>query len=202
MEDIRIRAVHRVEAGESPEAVIQALDFSRPRIFEWLVRYREGGLDALRAKSVPQPKPKLEGKALDSLYRTITLSDPQQFKFESALWTRAMVRSLIRERFNVALSEVSIERQLRMLGWSPQRPLVRAYQRDPQLVADWVKNEFPKICAEAKTAGAEIFFADEAQVRSDYHSGTTWAPVGQTPIVKATGARFKLNPISAISPKG
>lgn len=202
MEEIRIRAVQRVEAGESPEVVIQALGFSRPRIYEWLARYREGGLDALRAKPVPGPKPKLDGKALDWLYRTITLSDPQQFKFEFALWTRAMVRSLIRERFNVALSEVSVGRLLRKLGLSPQRPLMRAYQRDPALVADWVKNEFPKIRAEAKTAGAEIFFADEAQVRSDYHSGTTWAPVGQTPIVKATGARFKLNLISAISPRG
>jgi transposase len=158
----------------------------------------------LRAKPVPgpKPKPKLGGKALDWLYRTITLSDPQQFKFEFALWTRAMVRSLIRERFNVALSEVSVGRLLRKLGLSPQRPLIRAYQRDPELVSDWIKNEFPRIRAEAKAAGAEIFFADEAQVRSDYHSGTTWAPVGQTPIVKATGARFKLNLISAISPKG
>lgn len=202
MEEIRIRAVQRGEAGESPEVVIEALGFSRPRIYEWLARYREDGLDALRAKPVPGAKPKLDGKALDWLYRTITLSDPQQFKFEFALWTRAMVRSLIRERFNVALSEVSVGRLLRKLGLSPQRPLIRAYQRDPELVADWVKNEFPKIRAEAKTAGADIFFADEAQVRSDYHSGTTWAPIGQTPIVKATGARCKLNLISAISPKG
>jgi transposase len=59
MEEIRIRAVQRVEEGESPEVVIKALGFSRPRIYEWLARYREGGLDALRAKPVPGPKPKL-----------------------------------------------------------------------------------------------------------------------------------------------
>jgi len=197
-----LRAVQRVEAGESPEVVIKALGFSRARIYEWLALYREGGLDALRAKPVPGAAPKLDGKALDWLYRTITLSNPQQFKFEFALWTRAMVRELIRKQFKVALSEVSVGRLLRKLGLSPQRPLMRAYQRDPELVADWIKNEFPRIRAEAKAAGAEIFFGDEAAVRSDYHSGTTWAPVGATPVIKTTGARFKVNLISAISPKG
>ena len=111
LEEIRIRAVQRVEAGDSPEVVVKALGFSRPRIYEWLALYREGGLEALRAKPVPGAKPKLEGKALDWLYRTITLSNPQQFKFEFALWTRAMVRELIRRQFNVAMSEVSVGRK-------------------------------------------------------------------------------------------
>jgi transposase len=73
LEEIRIRAVQRVEAGESPEVVVKALGFSRPRIYEWLALYREGGLEALRAKPVPGAKPKLEGKALDWLYRTIAV---------------------------------------------------------------------------------------------------------------------------------
>src|SRR5574338_1094409 len=110
MEEIRIRAVQRVEAGESPEVVIKALGFSRGRIYDWLALYREGGLEALRAKPVPGAKPKLDGQALDWLYRTVPLSNPQQFKFEFALWTRAMVRELIRKQFKVALSEVSVGR--------------------------------------------------------------------------------------------
>lgn len=164
--------------------------------------YRKGGLEALHAKPVPGAKPKLEGKALDWLYRTIMLSNSQQFKFEFALWTRAMVRELIRRQFKVAMSEVSVGRLLRKLGLSPQRPLMRAYQRDPALVTDWITHEFPRIRVQAKVAGADIFFGDEAAVRSDYHTGTTWAPVGVTPVVKTTGARFKLNLISVINPKG
>ena len=85
---------------------------------------------------------------------------------------------------------------------TPQKPLQRAYQRDPALVTDWITHEFQRIRVQAKVAGADIFFGDEAAVRSDYHTGTTWAPVGVTPVVKTTGARFKLNLISAISPKG
>lgn len=202
LEELRIRAVKAVEAGQSPEVVIAALGFSRPRIYEWLAAYREGGLDALRAKPISGRPPKLDGKALDWIYKTVTTKSPMQMKFEFALWTREMVRLLIRERFNVRLSDVSVGRLLRKLGLSPQRPLARAYQRDPQMVEAWLEQQYPAIRKEAKRVGAKVYFADEAHVRSDYHSGTTWAPVGKTPEVSTTGARFKLNLISAISPLG
>lgn len=100
------------------------------------------------------------------------------------------------------MSVVSVGRLLRKLGLSPQNPLRRAYQQDTEAVEHWKKVEYPKIRAAAKREGAAIFFADEASVRSDYHSGTTWAPVGQTPIVTKTGARFSMNLILAISPRG
>jgi hypothetical protein len=51
-------------------------------------------------------------------------------------------------------------------------------------------------------AGATIYFADEAGIRSDHHAGTTWAPIGQTPVVKVTGARFSVNMISEVTGKG
>jgi transposase len=202
LEELRIRAVQRVEAGESPEVVIQALGFTRGRIYEWLAKYREGGLGALRAKPVPGRPPRLHGKQLAWLYRTIVEKNPLQLKFEFALWTCAMIRDLIRDRFGVRLSEVSVGRLLKKLGLSPQRPLHRAYQQDPAAVERWLTEEYPKIRALAKRTGATIYFGDEAGVRSDAHAGTTWAPVGQTPVVRTTGARFGLNLISALSPRG
>lgn len=202
LEELRIRAVKAVEGGESPERVVATLGFSRPRIYEWLAAYREGGIEALRAKPIPGRPQKLDGSAMRWIYQTVTSKNPLQMKFEFALWNRAMVRELIRQRFSVRLSDVSVGRLLRKLGLSPQRPLARAYQRDPQLVESWLTEQFPAIQKEAKRVGAHIFFADEANVRSDYHSGTTWAPVGQTPVVERTGARHSLNLISAVSPRG
>ncbi|MBD3237613.1 MAG: helix-turn-helix domain-containing protein [Candidatus Eisenbacteria bacterium] len=110
LEEFRIRAVAQVEAGQSPEAVIRALGLTRPRIYEWLARYREGGIDALRAKPVPVRPLTLKGSQLRWLYRTIVDKNPLQLRFEYALWTRGMVRELIRERFDVRLSEVSVGR--------------------------------------------------------------------------------------------
>jgi transposase len=129
-------------------------------------------------------------------------NDPRQLRFKFALWTRAMVRELIRREFGVALSEVSVGRLLRKLGLSPQRPLYRAYQQNPQAVARWKTEEYPAIRAEAVRVGATIYFTDEAGVRSDYHAGTTWAPVGRTPVVATTGDRFGVNLISAVTAKG
>ncbi len=113
-----------------------------------------------------------------------------------------MVRELICREFAVRLSEVSVGRLLRKLGLSPQRPLCRAYQQNAEAVARWKQEKYPAIRAQAARVGATIYFVDEAGVRSDYHAGTTWAPVGHTPVVAATGDRFGVNLISAVTAKG
>ena len=113
-----------------------------------------------------------------------------------------MVRELIKRQFNVRLSEVSVGRLLKKLGLSPQRPQRRAFQQDELLVVEWMAKDFPAIQKLAREEKAEIFFGDESSVRSDYHSGTTWAPRGKTPVVVTTRARHNVNLISAISPRG
>lgn len=202
LEEIRIRAVLQVETGESPEAVIKVLGFSRRCIYNWLAAYREGGLDALKAKKLEGRPTKLSGKQIQQLYGFIINKTPLQFNFAFALWTCALIRELICKKFNVHLSEVSVSRLLKKLGLSPQRPLFRAYQQDPSRIEAYLKEEYPKIKKRAKARGARIFFGDEASIRSDYHSGTTWAPKGETPVIRTTGARFKINMVSAISARG
>ena len=93
-------------------------------------------------------------------------------------------------------------RLLRQLGLSPQKPLQRAYQQNPEAVEQWKSEVYPRIAAEAKKAGATLYFGDESSIRSDYHTGTTWAPKGKTPVVRTTGARFSVNMIAAISARG
>ena len=136
------------------------------------------------------------------LARIVYTKNPLQLNFEFALWTLAMIRVLIRREFAVSLSEVSVGRLMRRLGFSAQRPLYRAWQQDPALVERWRAEDYPKIAARAKREGALIYFADESGIRSDHHAGTTWAPVGQTPVVKATGARYGLNMLSAVNALG
>ena len=202
LEAIRIRAVQCVASGESPEVVIRALGFSRARIYEWLAAYREGGVEALRSRKAPGREPKLKAHMVRWVYNAITMKSPRQFQFECALWTRNMVREIIQARFGVSLSLISVGRLLAHLGLTCQRPVFRAAEQDQSLVNQWLKHEFPALQARAKAENAEIFLGDESAIRSDHHAGTTWAPNGQTPVIQATGQRFRLNMLSAISPRG
>ena len=136
------------------------------------------------------------------LWTLIAGTGPRQLQFDFALWTTQMVRELIRHESGVGLSAVSVGRLLAKMGMSPQRPLWRAYQQDPEAVARWKQEEYPAIAAPAAAAGAAIYFADEAGIRSDHHAGTTWAPVGQAPVVTVTGTRFSVTMISAVTAKG
>jgi transposase len=202
LEQLRIRAVRQIEQGAHPEEIAAALGMTRAAVYAWLAKYREGGLEALKAKPVPGRPPKLSGAQLQRVYTLVVGGDPRQLRFAFALWTRAMVRELIGRELGVRLSEVSVGRLLRKLGLSPQRPLYRAYQQNPAAVARWKAEEDPTIRAQAAEVGATIYFADEAGGRSDYHAGTTWAPVGKTPVVATTGDRFGVNLISAVTAKG
>jgi transposase len=200
--DLRKRAVSRVQEGESPEKVAQVLDIARATMYGWLARYREGGWGALDASKRGGRPPKLDGKALRWIYSTVTMKNPMQMKFPFALWTSGMIAILIRRKFGIEVSRSSVSRLLNQMGLSVQRPLWRAYQQDPEKVQQWLKEEYPKIAASAKRRKAQIFFGDEAGIRSDFHSGTTWGIRGKTPVVSTTGARFGLNMISALSPRG
>src|SRR3954469_8207679 len=205
LEAIRLRAVEQVARGVPAARVgagLAALGLHRRTIYTWLATERTEGRQALRAKPVPGRARKLSDAQLGELAGLIAETDPRDHGFAVALWTRDVVRQLIEARFGVALTVASVGRTLHDLGFSAQRPLSRAEQADPGAVHRWKETDYPKIAAEATAAGGTVFFVDEAGVRSDYHAGTTWAPVAQTPAVRTTGARFGLNLISAISARG
>ena len=126
LEQIRITAVQRVQAGESPEAVIKSIGFQRVCIYRWLSAYRFGGIDALRAKKLDGRPAILSGEQLMKLYTVVTSEDPRQYQFPFALWTVSIVREVIRTVFGVRMSAVSVWRTLKKLGLTPQRPVRRA----------------------------------------------------------------------------
>lgn len=200
--ELRKRAVSSIRAGQSPEKVAKVMNIHRVTIYGWLAKYRDGGLGALNARKRGGRPPKLDGKALQWIFKIVSTKNPIQMQFPFALWTAKMVGQVIYRRFGVQLSKASVCRLLNQLGLTPQRPVWRAYQQKPEAVRQWLKKEYPRIRTLGKSMKAEIFFADEAGVRSDHHAGTTWAIKGNTPVASTTGARFGLNMMSAVSARG
>ena len=191
-----------LDEGLPAESIMAALKLSRTTYFQWKKKYLKNGLDGLKVRPLPGAAPKLTDQQTSQLRGWLVGRDPRQFQFDFALWTRRIVRDLIHQQFDVEMTPQGVGLLLRRLGLSPQRPLYRAYQQNPEAVRRWKEEQFPAIREQARQEGAEIHFGDESGVRTDHHAGTTWAPVGQTPVVEVTGERKSVNMISAVSPGG
>lgn len=198
----RVQAARLLRGGRTPGEVADALGRSRSWAFGVRRALREGGESVLAAVPRPEGRKKLDAGRRRELFALITHQTPADFGFGVALWTRRIVADVIFERWGVELSLPTVGAVLRDIGLSPQRPLRRALEQDDEAVQRWRVETFPDIRAQARAEGAELYFGDEAGVRSDYHAGTTWAPVGQTPVVEATGNRVSVGMISAISMQG
>ncbi|MGH3903850.1 MAG: IS630 family transposase [Pseudonocardiaceae bacterium] len=198
----RLAAIQMYENGLTADRIADILEVGRSSVFEWISKYREGGLAAISTKFASGRPTVLDDDEMVRLYTMINGKDPRIHGFGLALWTRALIRDLIKKAFGKEISLVTVGRVLAKLGMSAQRPLYRAWKQDPERVDRWKREQYPAIKARAAEVGATILFADEASVRTDYHAGTTWAPVGQTPVVTGSAVRQAVKMVSAIGQRG
>lgn len=203
LEHLRILAVRRViEDGEKPSEVMNSLGLCRTSIYPWLREVEDQGWEALAERIAQGPKPKLNEKQGQQVRRWILGKDPRQHGFDFGLWTRRIVQTLIREKMGIELGLTAVGRLLASLEITPQKPLRRAYERDPAAVELWQKETYPKLKKRAKKLGAMIFFLDEAGFQSDPPLGRTYGLKGHTPIVVTSGQRQSINVISAVNAQG
>jgi len=167
-----------------------------------MANYLSGGQKALQAKPIPGRPSKLSEKQMRWIAEAVRNDTPLQHEFEFALWTLKIIGALIKQQFDIKLSINTLSRVMKLLGFTAQKPLYQAWQQDEKLVRQWEEEIYPEIKREAKKVGATIYFADESGIRSDYHTGHTWAPKGETPVITATGSRYSVNMISAVSAQG
>ena len=204
LETIRLMAVERVREGERASEVIEAYGFNRTTIYKWLkVAFRPGaGIKALRStKATGRPR-SLSPAQERRVFRWINGRDPRQYGLDFGLWTRMVVAELIEKKFGVHLGVSAVGELLAKLGLTPQKPLQRAYQRDPQAVERWQRETYPAIARKAKRQGAEVFFWDESGFRADTVHGKTWGVRGQTPVVQRPGQRQSISAASAVTARG
>lgn len=203
LEHLRRLAVKRViEDGEKPSQVMDSLGLCRTSIYPWLREFKDKGWEALAESISAGPTPKLDEKQRQQVRRWILGKDPRQHGFDFGLWTRQIVQTMIREKMGIDLCLSSVGKLLASLDITPQKPLRRAYERDPFAVEKWRTEDYPKLKKRAKKLGATIFFLDEAGFQSDPPLGRTYGLKGHTPIVASSGQRQSINVISAVSASG
>ena len=203
LEHLRTTAVKRVvEDGEAPSVVMDSMGLCRTTIYPWLRRFEDEGWEALAQKIAAGPEPKLSENQRQRVKRWIVGKDPRQYGFEFGLWTRQSVAELIAQKMGVTLCVTAVGKLLAQLDITPQKPLRRAYERDPVAVQAWVDDVYPGLRRRARKNGASIFFLDEAGFDSEPRLGRTYGLKGQTPVVSTTGQRQKVNVISAVNASG
>lgn len=193
---VRRTAVQRVWDGEKPSAVMDSYGLSRKTIFPWLRKANAHGLDALAPRPHTGRKRELTEQEEQEVARWVTGGDPRQYGFDFGLWTREIISHLIAWRLGVELSVSSVGHLLHRQGVTPQKPVRRAYEGNPEAVQHRLDERYPAIEARAKRTGARIFWLDEAAIRSDDPLQRTWGRKGETPVAAAGARRSMPFPLS------
>jgi transposase len=203
-EDLRRRVVHAIiHQGLSQTKAAKTFQVGRTAIHNWLKAYRRGGEAALKArKRGPKQSCRLKGHQAATIVRIIEDRCPDQLKMPFALWTREAVGDLIRERYDIDLSVWTVGRYLKRWGFTPQKPLRRAYERDPAAVKRWMEHDYPSVAKQAKAERGRVYWCDEMGMRSDHQVGRSYGRKGKTPTISGTGRRFGCNMISALTNQG
>jgi len=204
LETIRLMAVERVREGELASAVIASYGFNRTTIYKWLMAASTPnvGLHALRSRPAPGRPRSLTPRQEHQVFRWINGKDPRQYGLDFGLWTRSVVAELIERKFGIRLGLTAVGELLAKLNLTPQKPLQRAYQRDPQAIERWRRETYPAIARQAKAEAGEVFFWDESGFRADAVQGRTWGVKGRTPVVERPGQRQTISAASAVNAKG
>jgi transposase len=205
LEVLRGRAVAMHEAGNTQLAIAAALGVHKNTVHRWLKGWRVAGTAALKAKRRgrrPQAKRLLDAGQAGEVQRRMTGHTPDQLDLPFALWGREAVRDLIQARFGVTLALRTVSDYLRRWGFTPQRPVKRALERQDAVIQAWLAEHYPKIAARAKAEGAQIHWGDETGISNQAVYGRSFAPKGQTPILRRPATRRTLSLISAVTNRG
>jgi len=203
-ETLRLRVARAVvDEGMKQIDAVRIFKVGRTSVHQWTKAYRDRGKAGLKTQRLGRPpRSRLAGHQAATTVKIITDSCPDQLKLPYALWTRQAVCDLIAERYDLHISVSTAGRYLKKWGFTPQKPLRRAYEQDPEAVKRWLEEEYPAIKAKAKRENAEIHWGDQMGLRCDHQTGTSYGKRGKTPVVRGSGRRFGCNMMSTVSNHG
>src|SRR3954449_1685058 len=203
--ELRRVAVAMVRAGRTRIEAAEAVGVNRRFVGRWVQAAAQRGEAALaggRRGRRPGEQKALSAVQEDRLRDLIARGCPDQYGLSFALWTRHAVRALIARESGVWLSRSVVGDYLRGWGFTAQRPRRRASERQEAAVREWLQSTYPAIAQRAKTQGCDIQWADETGLSSRANYGRSFAPRGQTPVIRRPGRRFSQSMISSLTNRG
>lgn len=203
--EVRRQAIVLYKQGLGPVEIGRRVEVHYNTVTNWISRYETGGMKALAVRKRgrrPGTNLQLDGLQQKAIRQRILDKTPDQLKLPFALWTREAVGQLISEMTGKELDLRQVGRYLKRWGFTPQRPVKRAYQRCEKKVRKWLEEEYPAVKTRAEEEDAEIHWVDETGLNSHDHRGRGYAPKGKTPIRLHNAQYEKVNMISSVTNQG
>jgi transposase len=203
---LRIKAVESVVShGLTQTKASEIFGFSRTSMCKYIKEYKSKQDESFRYEKRGLKvgmRRKMEITQEEELIRDILTNTPDQLGLNYTLWNSKVVQEYISLKYSLSYNRRSIRKIMTRLGFSSQKPIKLAYQRDPKKIEAWLSDIYPKIKLRTMQEGARIYWGDEMGVQSIDNRGRTYGLKGEKPIIKKTGSRFKCNMLAAISPQG
>ena len=205
LEDRRKLAVKLRKSGKTYAEVAEIVGVHRNAVSKWCAMWEQGGAKALRVK--PAGKPKGSGLTLDAEQQKKVRScliecTPDQLEFDFALWTRKAVQQLIHYLFKIEMPIRTVGHYLKQWGFTPQKPVKRAYERNDKQIQEWLEKDYPAIEQRALKEHAEIHWGDETGLCSEDQVGRGYSLKGKTPVREHKGKKERINMISTVTKLG
>lgn len=202
----RKQVVRLFKQGIKVMKLVDMTGLSYPAVRRTLDLYEQGGWAAIRPADRGREVGQARTLSVDqeqALRKTICDKRPEQLKMDFFLWSRAAVMQLIEHEYGISLSVRTVGKYLKRWGFTPQKPIKKAYEQRPEAVQAWLEQHYPAIEAQAKREGGEIHWGDETALVNTDVRGRSYAPAGQTPVAYTVGGtRQKLSMIATVTNQG
>ena len=204
-QQIRNQAIRLKKSGRTYREISEIIGVHESGIGRWYRAYKRGGAKGVRIKKRGRPKGTcrtLSPQQEKELQKAIYDKCPDQLKLPFALWTRIAVQQLIKHLWSIHMPIRTVGEYLKRWGFTPQKPLRRAYKQNPKAVKAWLDEQYPAIAKRAKKERAEIHWGDETGLCNDSYHGRSYAPRGETPAIRLHPRCKRVNLISTITNQG
>jgi transposase len=203
--EFRKQVIRCRKRGMTNTATAQTIGISEQQASTIWQLYLRDGIKALKLKTRGRrygEKRTLTAEQEAAIQKLLVDKTPDQLKLPFALWTRNAVRLAIRERFRIDIPLRTISDYLKRWGFTPQKPVKRAYEQDPKKVAHWLNTTYPTIAARTKQEKAEIHWGDETGIQNDAYNAKGFSPKGKAPVIRLNGKKSSVNMISSVTNRG
>jgi transposase len=204
-QEIRYQVIRLKQKGLKRSEISNITGIYPSTISVWWRLYKNGGKKALKIKKRGRPtgsnRTLLQNQEIE-IQKAIYDKCPDQMKLPFALWTRGAIQQLIKQLWSINMPIRTVGEYLSRWGFTPQRPLRRAYKQNPKVVKHWLDTKYPHIAQRAIKEKAQIHWGDETGLCNDSYHGRSYAPRGETPAIRIHPRCNRVNLISTVTNQG